>query len=113
VLNDLQAPSELQLRVGCQVMLLANLDVKGGLVNGSRGVVTGFANVEDARQELTPQALMRGLRMVEESGEWDALQTFLGGNNPKLFPRVLFETKNVTKEVRVLYPSLWNMWFGG
>ena len=37
-----RAPRELVLKVGVQVVLLWNVDVKGGLVNGSRGVVTAL-----------------------------------------------------------------------
>lgn len=36
------APPILRLRVGAQVMLLANVDVENGLVNGSIGTVEGF-----------------------------------------------------------------------
>ena len=35
-------PASIQLCVGAQVMLLSNLDQDAGLVNGSRGVITGF-----------------------------------------------------------------------
>ena len=43
--KDCNAPARIQLCVDAQVILLFNMDVPGGLVNGSRGVVTGF--VED------------------------------------------------------------------
>ena len=42
---DLDAPYDptLELCVGAQVMLLTNMDQEHGLVNGSRGVVTGYS----------------------------------------------------------------------
>merc|ERR1712136_402799 len=36
------APSKIELCVGAQVMVTKNLNVSAGLVNGARGVVTGF-----------------------------------------------------------------------
>lgn len=44
------APSDLELRVGAQVMLLYNLDVESGLVNGSVGVVK---EMHDDKVEVT------------------------------------------------------------
>lgn len=35
-------PTRLELRVGAQVMLLKNINVGAGLVNGARGVIKGF-----------------------------------------------------------------------
>lgn len=41
-IKDCPAVDKLQLCVGAQVMLLHNLDINSGLINGSRGVVTKF-----------------------------------------------------------------------
>ena len=46
--RDCQAGNSLQLCVGAQVMLLKNIDMAAGLVNGSRGVVVGFSPVSGA-----------------------------------------------------------------
>ncbi len=39
IMRSCQATKRLEFRVGAQVMLVANIDIEAGLVNGSRGVV--------------------------------------------------------------------------
>jgi hypothetical protein len=96
VLNDLQATRGIRLRVGAQVMLLANLSVTEGLVNGSRGVVVEFVALEEALCHVQLQAAMRGTSGDEAATE---LRVFTRGNENMQFPKVLFETRDSTREV--------------
>lgn len=40
-----QAQEIVKLKIGAQVILLSNLNVGGGLCNGTRGVITWFADM--------------------------------------------------------------------
>lgn len=46
-------PKRLTLKVGAKVVLLVNIDIKGGLVNGSQGVVIGFQKCDEPKCEPT------------------------------------------------------------
>jgi ATP-dependent DNA helicase PIF1 len=67
---DKDAPyvKELELKEGAQVMLVRNLDADAGLMNGSRGVVTGFS-------EATGWPLVRfasGLAIEVKPAQWES-----------------------------------------
>lgn len=110
VLDDLQASRRLQLRAGAQVMLLANLNVNEGLVNGSRGVVIEFVTMKEAIKYLQYQARLRGAVNEETSMAINELRAFTQGNKDVVFPRVLFETKDRTKEVSLRQTRLELTW---
>jgi uracil-DNA glycosylase len=63
---DADAPysSALDLRIGAQVMLLTNMDIDKGLVNGSRGILTGFTLVA-GRQLPVVKFKVGGERIIE------------------------------------------------
>ncbi len=68
---DKDAPydEELTLRVGAQVMLIYNVAIEDGLVNGSRGVVRRFAKSEG---ELVPVvAFKNGKEMTVDRAKWE------------------------------------------
>jgi hypothetical protein len=53
------AAPTVSLKMGAQVMLLRNLELSGGasrmLVNGSRGVISGYANVDEIKADTRKQ----------------------------------------------------------
>jgi ATP-dependent DNA helicase PIF1 len=67
---DTDAPysAALDLREGAQVMLLTNMDIDKGLVNGSRGIITGFALV--AGRSLPVVKFKKGEPCIIEPYVW-------------------------------------------
>ena len=69
-LQDHRYQTKLDLREGTVVMLLVNLDVQAGLVNGAQGVVTGFAecpNPKDCRRTSAEHREYKVARLAEFS----------------------------------------------
>lgn len=58
-------PETIQLCVGAQVMLLYNLDLDNGLVNGSRGVIKGFCD------DLPVVKFLNGRELVIDYYTWE------------------------------------------
>lgn len=67
------APETLQLCIDSQVMLLKNLDLKRGLANGSRGVVTSFSG------EMPVVKFLNGEELVIDYNIWEVEE-----NNKKI-----------------------------
>jgi ATP-dependent DNA helicase PIF1 len=64
-IKNCNAPQTLQLCVGCQVMLLYNLDIDAGLVNGSRGVVKYFVG------DMPAVKFLNGKEVVIDHHIWE------------------------------------------
>lgn len=65
------ATPHIDLKAGSQVLLLANLDVESGLVNGARGVVRRFATAAEERARI--DALMASVEGMAEAEAANAL----------------------------------------
>ena len=63
--KNCNAPETIQLCTGAQVMLLCNLDLDGGLVNGSRGVIKGFVG------DVPIVKFMNGSELVIDHHTWE------------------------------------------
>lgn len=65
--KDCTAPESIQLCVGAQVMLVWNLDIERGLVNGSRGVVTAFV------EEMPRVQFLNGENCIIDYNIWEIM----------------------------------------
>ena len=63
--KDCPARESLQLCVGAQVMLLHNLNIAEGLVNGSRGIVTGF------KDDIPIVKFLNGMEIMINYHSWE------------------------------------------
>jgi len=92
--SDIKAgglPSILSLKEGCRVMLIRNVDVPHGLVNGAIGSITGFIQTsqQTVSQNCTPKAILVEFDDIKNQ-KW-ASQTFPSYN--KSVPIELFEAR--------------------
>lgn len=96
-LNDLPVRKKLTLKVGAQVMLLCNLDIKAKLVNGSRGVVIDW--VERPSYELNSALLSKRDPDEMKKLYWCSKQA------NRCLPKVLFSDGCVV----LIEPVVWNV----
>ncbi|GFX94273.1 ATP-dependent DNA helicase PIF1 [Trichonephila clavipes] len=65
--NHCHVVEKIELKVGAQVMLTKNLDLQRGLVNGSRGVITGF---DVGKEKLPIVKFVCGIEQAVNYEKW-------------------------------------------
>ncbi|GAA5880488.1 hypothetical protein JCM16303_005400 [Sporobolomyces ruberrimus] len=100
-LNSTPAAKTLKLKKGAQVLLLANLNVKGGLVNGSRGVIVDWISAEEVPDEAAFGPIVQNGGPKKSGGagrigteEWrqKAAEDFMDQQEKVFYPLVFFAT---------------------
>ena len=84
------APKILELKVGAKVMLLKNIDVEIGLVNGSIGIVTSL-------KDSLPEVDFSGVKILVEEDKWEIKEEYLMDGKVKSI--VLASTKRMPLKI--------------
>lgn len=93
-MQHLPPAQRVELKIGAQVLLLANLDLGAGLVNGSRGVVVDF--VPDSKElegdygEIKLDVGKKGTKSRQESWKEALPKEFMELQKVKMLPIVMF-----------------------
>ncbi len=101
-LKDTPPNPALKLKTGAQVMLLANLDLPRGLVNGSRGVIVDWISAA-AAPGRPAHTLSGGGSFGGEEWRERAAQEFIENQEDDILPVVFF----ATGETHVIRPYVW------
>lgn len=109
-LKDVPAAPMLQLKSGAQVLLLANLDITAGLVNGSRGIIVDWIPAADAKKEEEGASLKKGgggggAGFGGEEWRDKAAQEWVDRQREEFLPMVFFAC-GVTSEL--FFPVFWS-----
>lgn len=106
-LRDLPAEQDLKLKVGSQVLLLANVNVGAGLVNGSRGVVTGFELADSPGLTPTAQAANEEWKAEAQRNFLDSSKIDTVENGVKSKATWLPEVYFASDTTSVVQPHTW------
>jgi len=92
--GSFRAPPKLEIKLHSQVMLLRNQQDDASLVNGSRGVVTGFEEAPDLIKKLHEKLKALNIHDQQERSRIEKQIQTLSKSNQKHYPIVLFQTKD-------------------
>lgn len=92
-LHDGSFPTHLKLKVGAKIVLLSNLDLKGGLVNGTQGTIVQFTDTEGWAGKMSGDWGKEKIAKIDifqkKAGFCCPIVRFANGKTKTIFPEYL------------------------